>query len=378
MTLVTTPTASAALTVRELTAADHALWNQFVGSCREGDVLQAWEWGDVKSPEWIPLRVAVFREDKIVAGVALLRRALPLLGMYFYASRGPLLADWSDEAVFTTLLSGIRDQAKRLGAKFFKIDPAVTIEHPEVDAMFRRHGFAPTVSGDAQGFGGTQPRCVMQLKLAGLSLDEIKAGFKPQTRRNVKLALEKHGVEILDEATRDDLATFHQLYVTTAQRDGFRPYTLSYLQKLWDALVPVGMAKLFLTRYEGTYLSGAICFKIGDKCWYVFGASSNEHRNVMPNYAMQWAMISWAKSLDCAWYDFRGVSPRRRQEGEAASEVEKEDHLQGLNRFKEGFGAEYVEYLGEYDLVYSPPAYWLFTRARPAVRSLIRKMRGRK
>ena len=372
-------TSSPAVSARELVGDDdHASWNKFVGDLPEGDVLQAWEWGAVKSPDWFPVRLGVFQDGELVAGVALLRRTLPVIGPYYYASRGPLLADWSDEASLKMLLEAVKDRAKQDGAAFFRIDPAIPIEDVSVTARLQKYGFAPAVGGDAQGFGGMQPRCVMQLDLAGRSLDEIRGTFKSQTRRNVKLALEKHSVEVLsDGLMRDDLATFHKLYVITGERDGYRPYSLAYLQKLWDALEPVGMAKLFLTRYEGQYLSGAICFVIGDKAWYVFGASSNENRNVMPNYGMQWAMISWAKSLDCRWYDFRGVSPRRRQEGEASADVEKEDHLQGLNRFKEGFGPRYVEYIGEWDMVYNKAAYWAFTIGRPAAQKFTRRLRGR-
>jgi lipid II:glycine glycyltransferase (peptidoglycan interpeptide bridge formation enzyme) len=366
------------LAARALTGeADYTLWNEFVGRLPEGDVLQAWEWAAVKSPDWIPIRLGVFRDDTLVAGAALLSRTLPAIGRYYYASRGPLLADWSDEGAFLTLLQAVKERAKQDGAAFFRIDPAIQVERADVVQMLQRHGFEPAEDGDAQGFGGMQPRCVMQLDLAGRSLEEIRASFKGQARRNIKLAVEKHGVEVVTETSRDDLATFHDLYQITASRDGFRPYPLSYLQTLWDVLIPNGMAKLFLTRYEGQVLSGAICFTIGDKAWYVFGASSNEHRNVMPNYAMQWAMISWAKSLGCRWYDFRGVSPRRRQEGESAAEAEQDDHLQGLNRFKEGFSPRYVEYIGEWDLVYNKPAYWAFTIGRPIAQKVARRLRGR-
>ena len=75
---------AAALTARALSSdADHVLWNEFVGQSPEGDVLQAWEWGLVKSPDWIPLRFGVFRDGALVAGVALLRRALPVIGPYY-------------------------------------------------------------------------------------------------------------------------------------------------------------------------------------------------------------------------------------------------------------------------------------------------------
>ena len=217
----------------------------------------------------------------------------------------------------------------------------------------------------------------MQLDLAGRTEADLLAGFKPQARRNIKLSTEKHGVQVVSDLTREDLIVFNELMQVTGERDGFRPRPLSYFQTLWDNLVPAGLAKLFLTRYEGQTLSGALCFIIGDKAWYVYGASSNEQRNVMPNYAMQWAMIRWAREAGCAWYDFRGVSPRRKAEGEEVAELEKEDHLQGLNRFKEGFGTRYVEYIGEFDLVYNKPAYWLYTQGKPAAQKLVRRLKPR-
>ena len=366
------------LTVRELTTPDdHILWNTFAGRVPEGDVLQAWEWGGVKSPDWSPVRLGLFQSGTLVGGAAILKRKLPLVGNFYYAPRGPLLADWRNEAALTALLEAIRKRAAMDGAAFLKIDPAVPIERTGVTALLAKHGFAAPPNFDAQGFGGTQPRCVMQLDLAGRTEADLLAAFKPQARRNIKLSTEKHGVEVVSDLTRDDLAVFNDLMQVTGERDGFRPRPLSYFQTLWDNLVPAGLAKLFLTRYEGQILSGALCFMIGDKAWYVYGASSNEQRNVMPNYAMQWAMIRWAREIGCAWYDFRGVSPRRRTEDEAAADVEKEDHLQGLNRFKEGFGTRYVEYVGEFDLVYNKSAYWLYTQGKPAAQKLVRRLKPR-
>ncbi len=367
-----------ALVVRELSGpADHAAWNAFVGRVPEGDVLQSWEWGGVKSPDWTPIRLGLYRDESLVGGAALLRRKLPLVGPFFYAPRGPLLEDWADESALAALLDAVRRRASDDHAAFLKIDPAVPIERADVSALLARHGFAPPGSFDVQGFGGTQPRCVMQLDLAGRSEADLLAAFKPQTRRNIKLGTEKHGVEVVTDVSRDDLLVFNELMQVTGARNGFRPRPLSYFQTLWDNLVPAGLAKLFLTRYEGQILSGALCFKIGDKAWYVYGESSNEHRNVMPNFAMQWAMIRWAREAGCTWYDFRGVSPRRRQEGEEAAALEKEDHLQGLNRFKEGFGTRYVEYIGEFDLVYNKAAYWAYTKGKPAAQKWVRRLKGR-
>jgi lipid II:glycine glycyltransferase (peptidoglycan interpeptide bridge formation enzyme) len=364
------------MVIRELTESERQAWNEFVGANPYGDVLQSWEWGEVKGAgEWRPIRLAAFDETgKITAGIAILARSLPVVGPLFYAPRGPLLADWSDTKLLKDLLGAVRERAGKDRAAFLKIDPAVPAEEQAVLKSLTCEGFGPPADSDPQGFGGTQPRCVMVLDLAGKSEDDLLAGMKGQCRRNIRIA-EKKGIEVVSDTTREHVAPFYDLLKVTAERDGFTVRGQVYYETLWDKLVEHGLAKLFLTRYEGQYLSGALCFLIGDKCWYVYGASSNEHRNLMPNYAMQWAMIRWAKAQGCSVYDFRGVSPRQKTEGEDAEELEKEDHLQGLNRFKAGFGARYVEYIGELDLPFNKSAYWLYTRGKPAAQGLLRKLR---
>ena len=48
-----------------------------------------------------------------MAGASLLRRTLPLVGNFYYAPRGPLLRNWSDEGVFTALLAAIQARVRR-------------------------------------------------------------------------------------------------------------------------------------------------------------------------------------------------------------------------------------------------------------------------
>ena len=77
--------------------------------------------------------------------------------------------------------------------------------------------------------------------------------------------------------------------------------------------------------------------------WYLYGASSNEYRNVMPNYLLQWEMIKWAIERGARVYDFRGVS----------GDLSEDNPLYGLYRFKRGFNGEFTEFIGEMDLVYN-------------------------
>lgn len=350
---------------REIDATEKAIFNDFIAQFPTGDLMQAYEWGEIKSRSggWSPIRlIGEDEQGKIIAAATILLRRIPRTSRCIaYVPRGPVL-DTTNSTLVQDFTDALCKTASARGAILVKIDPPVPIEDEVSRQNIERAGFHAIA--DPTGFGGTQPTCVMQLDLQP-SLDGIMAGFKPKWRYNIRLA-EKKGVTIKIDCSRGDLRPFYDLLKVTGKRDGFLVRGISYYETMWDALVPTGYAKLFLAMYEGVPLAGALAFIIGDRACYVYGASSNEHRNLMPNHLMQWEMIKWAKSMGCKLYDFRGVSPRR-----GASEAD--DHLQGLNRFKEGFSAQYVEYIGEYDLVISPFWYWLWVHAKPTVMNLIKR-----
>ena len=264
------------------------------------------------------------------------------------------------------LVSGFSARLRQLAierrAVLLKIDPPVPIEDARSASNLRAAGFRPV---STSGFGGTQPKCVMQLDL-DKSEEELLASFKPKWRYNIRLA-EKKGVTVRLDCSRSDLPAFYSLLQETCRRDGFLVRGLSYFEDMWDLLTPPGYMRLALTYFEERPVAAAIVYHFGDKAMYTYGASSNEHRNVMPNHLMQWRLIQWAKREGCKWYDFRGVSPRQQADGS--------DRLQGLNRFKEGFSPRFVEYIGEYDMVLSPAFYWLWNVARPRVQSLLKARR---
>jgi peptidoglycan pentaglycine glycine transferase (the first glycine) len=351
--------------IRQIGDSEHDLWNGFVADYPSGDLLQSYEWGVVKSRsgDWQPFRLLATDGGKPVAGISILKRKLPRVNKsLFYAPRGPV-GDLTSLDVVSALRSATSDLAAEHKAILLKIDPPVPIEDQYSHSNLTAAGFRNV--GDETGFGGTQPKCVMQLRL-DKDIDMLLAEFKPKARYNIRLA-EKKGVTVREGEAPTDLRAFYDLLLETARRDRFLVRGFGYYQTLWEVLAPQGMARLFLAEYESQAVSGALCFYMGDRCWYTYGASSNTHRNVMPNHLMQWHMIQHAKSIGCRIYDFRGVSPKRAPT--------PGDHLQGLNRFKEGFAAEYVEYIGEYDLPFSSAWYWLWQTAAPKVVSLIK---GRK
>ena len=214
------------------------------------------------------------------------------------------------------------------------------------------------IKDDAKDFKDEiQPRYVFRLDIKDKTEEEVMAGFKQKWRYNIWLAAKK-GVEI-KEGTREDLKDFHKIMVETGKRDGFIIRPLEYFEKMYDELGPNHM-KLLMAYYEGKPISGVIPIFYGNKTWYLYGASSNQHRNLMPNYLLQWEMIKMAIARKDDVYDFRGVSG-----------VVDENHPQyGLYRFKQGFGATFTEFIGEIYIPYKPITYKLYRFSEKAFRTI--------
>ena len=351
---------------------DKEYFNKFVAYAPKGHILQSYEWGEIKGQgEWQPIRLLVEDEQGVPqAALSILKRRIPVLGKaIFYAPRGPVgdIGNWN---LLDYLMSQVKNLARQHGALFLKIDPDIPAGDDQFGEYLRSRGFVRTDKGE--GFEGVQPRFVFRLDLTP-GADELFNRFHPKTRYNIRLA-ERKGVQIRDNPSKEELPVFYELLQETTERDKFlvRPY--GYFSDLWDHLVPPGYLRLFMAYYEGKPIAGTLAFLFGEKAWYIYGASSNAYRNVMPNYLLQWSMIKWAVANGCTLYDFRGVP----------GDLSEENPLYGLYRFKKGFNGEYVEFIGEYDLVFSPLLYSLWNTLEPLyqknIRRLIRlkkKMRGK-
>lgn len=341
--------------VQTVSSEERARYDEFVASRLDGDALQSWAWGEVKrSSGWVPLRFMVTEGDEILASCQVLK-LVPMRGVppILYAPRGPVVAR---EDAIKPLLEAIEDRAGN--AYLFTCDPPVTEANALTNAGLRK------VVG--AGFGGVQPKAVMTLDLTP-GADEVFAGFKSKWRYNCRLA-ERKGIKIR-EGSREDLSAWYQVLVETATRDKFLVRGLAYFETIWDHLGDAGMLRLLLAEHEGDLIAGILCFKFGKRITYVYGASSNTKRDLMPNHLLQWTAIRDAASEGLEVYDFRGVSPVRNGQP-------TEPHIAGLNRFKEGFGAEYVEYVGTLDMPLRRSWYWAWTNLAPRVLEFRRKRAG--
>ncbi|NLC63256.1 MAG: peptidoglycan bridge formation glycyltransferase FemA/FemB family protein [Thermoanaerobacterales bacterium] len=345
-------------------------FNDFMANGPKGHVLQSFEWGEVKRRTgWQPIRLLVEDDGKPVAGISILKRRIPIPGLnrcILYAPRGPV-ADFSDEETLRFLFDRVKTLAARHGAIMLKIDPDIKSPDERVENLLKSFGFLMREGGD--NFEGIQPQFVFRLDIRD-TLENIFASFHHKTRYNIRLSSRK-GVTV-QFGSREDLKPFYEILQETCKRDKFLVRGFDYFEALWEELVENGLARLFMAEYKGNHIAGTLAFIFGDKAWYIYGASSNENRNVMPNYALQWEMIKWAKQNGCTMYDFRGVS----------GDTSPENPLYGLYRFKKGFNGEFTKFIGEFDLPISTSLYYLWEKVIPGYResrrSLVNFLRGLK
>lgn len=198
-----------------------------------------------------------------------------------------------------------------------------------------------------------QPPDTVFLNLKDKTEDQVFSEMKPKWRYNIKLS-EKKGVVVKEEGL-SALAEFYKLYEITSKRDKIALHPEKYYRALFELknTYDTKSPELFLytARHEGTLLAAIIVMRQGKETTYVYGASSDEKRNLMPAYGLQWLSIKDAIKSSSEIYDFYGIPP-----------TDDENHpMHGLYRFKTGFGGEVIHRAGSYDLPYKPFLYSLFT-----------------
>ena len=322
---------------REIRSGTRAEWDGWLwGSPGGGHVLQSYEWGEFKRRlGWRPIRLVLERDGKVVGlGQFLAYNTAPVPGVLLYCTKGPWLP-WDDEEAVRTFFEGVRAVAGREGAHTVKIEPEVLEQHEDVKALLGGIGFRK-----ARYDLNQKTTLVVDLSLPE---EELLARMRSKTRYNVRLAARK-GVEVVEPDFEEAWETFYEwMKATSARKEDYilrRPR--DSLRGVMGAMQEAGQGHLFLAKHEGTPLAGMYVFTFGDKYWYMYGASSDEKRNLKPNYLLQWEVMRWARERGLTHYDMVGV-PK-------AEDLDESSSLWGVYKFKEGFGGEIVDSLGCFDL----------------------------
>lgn len=339
-------------------------WAEILPHLPNAHPLQTWSWGDLKSRwGWTHQGVVWEENNQPVAGALLLTRKIGRTPFSFlYTPKGPLL-DWQNAALRKQVLSDLETIGKEQNALFLKIDPDVVKATGE-DAAPISHG--EIVVNELERNGWRYSPEQIQFKNTVMvdltqSEDDLLAKMKSKTRYNIRLAKRK-GVEIRDAMTTD-FPKIADLFVQTAQRNGFLIRPKQYYLDMWglfyrdNALIPL------VAEYGGEIISAVMILHTNQVAIYKDGASSDKERNRMPTYLIQWEAIKRAKAAGCTLYDMWG----------APDIFDETDSMWGVYRFKRGWNGTVTHTVGAYDLPLKPRLYNLFINALPRYRTLLHR-----
>lgn len=333
-------------------------YNEFVRTYENASVMQDMNWANVKT-SWIQECIYVEKNEKIVAAMSILLEKIPFLNSYLmYAPRGPV-CDLNDIDLVNRLVKEAHGVAKKYNAFLLKFDPELIYDE-KIEKLYKENGYV-VLSKDADKDELIQPRFNMILNVKDKNEDELFKSFSEKTRYNIRLSGRK-GVKVRYSNSTEDLKSFYELYKITTLRDKIGCRAYEYFENMLKAYDPKNI-RIYVASHENQDLSAAIALNYGGKLFYIYGASSNEKRNLMPNYLMQWEMIKWAIETKCNFYDFGGVLIL--------------DEQNGLYRFKIGFCKNdgVTEFIGEINKVYKPFIYFLYSKMLPKLKKIKRKFR---
>ena len=311
-------------------------WDAFLARSPEAHLLQTSAWGQLKdSFGWSTHRLL----SGGAGALMLTRRLVP--GMRIgYVPMGPVGA-WVPDSI-----PALASFARRMRCFALKLEPDAPDGSPLADQLSAL-GFVPSLHA-------VQPRRSLVVDLTPAE-DAILARMHQKTRYNIRLAERKQ----VTVRAWDDLPAFGAMMQTTAARDQFGVHAPAYYARAYDLFHPLQECELLVAEFESRPLAALLVFAHGPRAWYLYGASTDDERNRMPAYLLQWEAMRWARRRGCRSYDLWGVPDADSQALEAQFET-RGDGLWGVYRFKRGFGGELVRSIGAWDYVLQPLVYRLY------------------
>lgn len=339
---------------------DREQWDRFLTSQPRGHLLQSYEWGELNSYLGGHVyRLGALENGRMVGAMMLSVSAVPIPtpGLRFnwlYCSRGPTVES-PDSPALKALIESTKEIAGKERAVVLRLEPNIADDDPNLDtwiAAYRALGFV------------TNPNAVHGRRSWVLDIrpdsDQLLANFKMTWRQNVRSA-ERKGVIIREAVNDADFDAYYNLLKITSERDAFFIHDRDYHKEILRQFAAKGDAILYLAEHEGEAVAAKMLIRFGDWCWDMFGASSNNKRNLKPTYLLQYRCIQWAKEKGCSYFDFRTI-PEVLEPGE---------EMWGVYEYKKGFGGFSRLNMPTQDYIYRPLIY-------NAWRKLVEVRRGRR
>ncbi|MDO9085679.1 MAG: peptidoglycan bridge formation glycyltransferase FemA/FemB family protein [Anaerolineaceae bacterium] len=356
---------------RNFELVDEYKWNETLLSLPEPHFLQSSIWAEIKkdngwSPHFLHWKNSI---GDVIAGTLVLERKIKLLNLIslviHYCPKGPLL-NWSDRNLVRSVLEDIVLFSREHKGLFVKIDPDVIKSN---DLNLEENNFqnsVPLIEVLLKDTNWIESKEQIQFRNSivvdlNQSDDQLLAIMKQKTRYNIRLS-DRKGVKVR-LGSPSDFDELFRMYAETSLRDNFVIRSKSYYLNVWKKIYDEGLCEPLIAEFEGEILAAVIIYYYGGKAYYMFGMSSDKKRNLMPTYLLQWKAIKRAKERKCRIYDLWG----------APDDLNENDSMWGVYKFKLGFGGFFVRTIGAWDYPINKIGYAIYHYVIPKILNIMRK-----
>ncbi len=371
--------------------------------------MQSYGWGQAckKNREQIPYYVGLKNNDKLIAVALLLKKQTPLNMCYFYVPRGFTL-DYNDKEILSEFTKGLKEFLKKEKAIYLKIDPPVMYQEIDEEANkveggknnYEIYNYLLELGYKHKGFyklyEGNQPRYTFRTYFDKYeNFEEVEKNFSKSFTKPLKKSY-NYDIEVYESK---DINLFHELIEKIAAKNDFRSYSKSYYKNVFNELIKDNQIKIFNAKINIKYLIEKLTKqleteknndkrnKIEKDIEYFKEKNQEEYTcaSLICTYSKTgaWSLYigndevaTYTGTVNRLYYEFMKDAYDNKYEYSDLFGVVGDPHteyknLAGIYEYKRKFGGEYIEFMGEFDLIMKPIWYKLL----PPMLKIYRKLR---
>lgn len=373
-------------------------YNEFYEKTPNNHFMQSWGWGQAcyKNRGQIPCYVGLKNEDgEIVAAALLLKKKTPFHMCYFYSPRG-FTMDFSNKEILSEFTKYLKEYLKEENAIYLKLDPPIQYQEIDLEGNKVEGGKNNYAIFDSfielgykhQGFNklyeGNQPRYTFRTFYDKYeSFEEVEKTFSKSFARPVKRSY-NYDLEIYQA---DEVKTFHDLIKLISSKDGFHEYSYDYYKNVYEELSKQGYVKVYNVKINPQHLIDKFSqelekekkeerkVKIQKDIDY-FKEVAKNHKDeytcasLIVTYSATgaWSLYigndevaAYTGTVNRLYYEFMKDAY---EDGYLYADLfgvvgdphTKYKNLAGIYEYKRKIGGDYIEFIGEFDLINKP--FW--------------------
>ena len=315
---------------------------------RYATIFQTWEWGEFQRSRGLAIHRFGFHDGTKLVATVLLIEDKDRFGPLVYGPRGPV-TDYTDQKQAQAVIDLLVKEGRKLSPKALnlRLDPAIVHDAAEIKP-FAKLGFKPAAKF-------TQVERAWMADLQPTQEDQLEWQKEHGMRSNIPRYLrraEREGVTVRISDQSEDLEIFLKMITGLNERkNGIGLHPLDYYRQQFAALAPSGYERIFVCEKDGEPLCAAMITIFGAEASYLWGASTDQHRDLRGPHFMHFQIMRYAQEHGCDRYNFWGVV--------------REDHHHpgyrgyGFSEFKRSFGGYEELLMRTQDYVYRPLPYSL-------------------